>query len=240
MKPETQWYLVEALARARGSIGMRDDYESKQRELSHFAGVLAAFRYAGDVSQDEEHDWYRKMLVALGYEAPDPPPPGVSRAIYLGDPENRPTAPPEEITPTFIRSHPGPDREFEVFGGRLRVISIEVYDVAVALRWRVSPEPDITMAFPDESTELERDLVGLEDWARDDLRMKAHQMLRMRRLYRFVLTDDVGTDYVQRGLHHGGGGGVMSGDAEFRPAPPETASTLTFSWLNLRVPVVLR
>ena len=240
MKPEVQWYLVETLARARGNLGIRDDYESKQRELSHFAGVMAAFRYQGDVTQEEEHDWYRKMLVALGYEAPDPPPPGVSQAIYLGDPEKRPPPTPAEITPTFIRSHPGPDQEFEVFGGRLRIIAIEVYDVAAVSRWRVSPEPDITMAFPDESIALELDLVGLEDWAADDLRMKAHQMLRMRRLYRFELTDDVGTDYVQRGLHHGGGAGVMSGEAEFRPAPPDTASILTFSWVNLKVPVALR
>jgi hypothetical protein len=49
-------------------VGIRDDYEAKQNGLSHFAGVLAAFRYMGDITQDEEHAWYRKMLVALGYE----------------------------------------------------------------------------------------------------------------------------------------------------------------------------
>jgi len=240
VNPEAQWYLVETLARARGNLGIRDDYESKQRTLSHFAGVLAAFRYQDGMTQEEEHDWYRKMLVALGYEAPDLPPPGVAAAIHLGDPEKRPPPPPAEITPTFLRSQAGPDQEFEVFGGQLRVISIEIYDVAAVLRWRVSPEPDITMAFPDESTALELDLVGLEDWAADDLRMKAQQMLRTRRLYRFELTDDVETEYTQRGLHHGGGGGVMSGDAEFRPAPPTTASMLTLSWLNLEVHLPLR
>jgi len=144
-------------------------------------------------------------------------------------------------SPAFIRSHPGPNQEFEVFGGQLRIISIEVYDIAVVIRWRASPEPDIARAFPSESAELERDLAGLEDWAADDLRMKAQQRLRMMRLYRFELKDDVGTEYVQRGQQHGGGGGgVMSGEAEFRPAPPPAASTLTFSWLNLRVPVPLR
>ena len=32
----------------------------------------------------------------------------------------------------------------------------------------------------------------------------------------------------------------MSGDAEFRPAPPTTASMLTMSWLNLEVQLPLR
>jgi len=240
MKPEAQWYLVETLARARGNLGMRNDFESKRLELNHFAGVLAGFRYLGAMSQDEEHAWHRKMVVALGHEAPEPPRPGVASAISRGVPEKRPAPPPADITPTFVRSLPGPDQEFEVFGGRLRIISIEIYDVAVALRWRVSPEPDITVVFPDESTALELDLIGLEDWAADDLRSKAQQMLRMVRLYRFELTDDVGTDYVQRGINHGGGRGVMSGEAEFRPAPPATASTLAFSWLNLSVPVPLQ
>jgi len=104
VNPEAQWYLVETLARARGNLGIRDDYESKQRTLSHFAGVLAAFRYQDGMTQEEEHDWYRKMLVALGYEAPDLPPPGVAAAIHLGDPEKRPPPPPAEITPTFLRS----------------------------------------------------------------------------------------------------------------------------------------
>jgi hypothetical protein len=240
MKPEAQWYLVEALARARGHLGILDDYESKQRAMSHFAGVLAAFRYQGDVTQEEEQDWYRKMLVVQGYEPPDPPPPGVAQAIYLGDPEKRPPPLPAEIAPTFIRSQRGPDQEFEVFNGRLRVISIEIYDVAAVIRWRVWPEPVITLAFPEESAALELDLIGLEEWAADDLRMKGHEMLRRMRLYRFELTDDVGTDYVQRGQRHGGAGGVTSGEAEFRPSPPGSASTLTISWLNLRVPVALQ
>jgi len=92
--------LVEALSRASGHLGLRDDYEFKQRELSHFAGVLAAFRYIGDVTQEEEHDWYRKMLVALGYDTPDPAPPGVAQAIYVGDPKKRPPPSPPETQPS--------------------------------------------------------------------------------------------------------------------------------------------
>jgi len=239
VKPEAQWYLVEALSSARGQRGLRDDYEAKQNLLSHFAGVLAAFRYVGDVTQDEEHAWYRKMLVALGYEPPEPAPAGVSQAIYVGDPEKRPTPPPPENAPVFVRSHPGPDQEFEVHGGRLRIIAVEVYDVAVVLRWTASPEPDLSLAFPDEAAALESDLAGLEDWAADDLRRKGEHKFRTMRLYRFDLADDVGTEHLQHGRSHGGGGGVMSGEAEFRPAPPPTASALVLSWLDLQVELPL-
>lgn len=240
VEPETQWYLVEALANARADAGARDDYEAKQRTLSHFAGVLAGFRYLIAVTQEEEQTWYRKMLAALGYELPDPPPPGISQAIYVGDPKKRPAARPEsEQAPAFVRSHPGPDQEFELYGGKLRVIAIEVYDSSVVVRWRVAPEPDISLAFPTEAEALERDMEGLEDWAVEELRRKADQRMRRRRLYRFGLRDDVGTSYFQRGHRSGGGGGLMTGEAEFQPAPPPNVTSLVFSWFSLEVPIPL-
>ena len=173
MKPEAQWYLVEALASARGQLGIRDDYEAKRTQLSHFAGVLAGFRYLGAVTQEEEQDWYRRMLVVLGYELPDPAPPGVGQSIYVGDPAKRPPRPEPRSVPVFIRSQPGPEEEFEIYGGKLRVIAVEFYDSAVAIRWRVAPPPDIASAFPNEAAALEQDLIGLEEWAAEDLRKKA-------------------------------------------------------------------
>src|ERR1035441_6508941 len=119
MKPEAQWYLVEALGNARAHLGIRDDYESRQLELRYFAGVLAGFRYLDVVTQEEEQVWYRKMLIALGYDPPEPAPPGVARAIYTGDPKKRETTPEPESTPQFVRSIPGPDEELEVHGGKL-------------------------------------------------------------------------------------------------------------------------
>jgi hypothetical protein len=239
VKPEAQWYLVEQLSLARGLLGIRDDYEAKQNALAHFAGVLAAFRYVGDVTQDEEHAWYRRMLVALGYELPDTPSPGTAQAIYVGDPAKRPVHPPQpDLAPVFVRSLPGPDDEFEIYGGRLRIIAIEIYDTVVAVRWRVAPEPDIALAFPQESAALEQDLEGLEDWAVDDLRAKGRQRLRTMRLYRrFVLTDDVGTAYMTKGSSSGGGNHEMTGEARFQPGVPPTASVLTLSWLGLEVPI---
>jgi hypothetical protein len=238
VKPETQWYLAEALSDARGRLGIRDDYETKQNQLSHFAGVLAAFRYAGDVTQVEEHLWFRKMLVALGYEPPDPVPPGTAQAIYVGDPAKRPaTTRQPDTAPEFIRSQPGPEAELDLHGGRIRVIAVEFYDTEVVVRWRVSPEPDVAVVFAAEMEALEQDLVGLEDWAAAELRDTGRQKLRMMRLYKFGLTDDLGTRFVPKGSGHGGRPHEMSGNARFEPSTPSGASMLTLSWLGLDVPI---
>ena len=239
VKPEAQWYLVEQLSMARASLGVRNDYEAKRGLHSHFAGVLAAFRYVGDITQDEENEWNRKMLVALGYELPDPPPPGTSQAVYLGDPGKRPAHPLQPSDPpVFIRAQSGPDREFEIHGGRLRVITVEFYDSVVVVRWRVSPDPDLALAFPEETLALEQDLVGLEDWASEELRSKGRRSLIMMRLFRgFSLTDDLGTSYMPKGQSHGGQPGERSGQSRFLPAVPSSASVLTFTWLGLDVPI---
>lgn len=238
MKPEFQWYLVEALSDARAHLGIRDDYEAKKDQLSRFGGVLAGFRYLGAVTQDEENDWRRRMVVALGYQLPDPAPRGVSQAIYVGDPAKRPPPAQPPSAPVFIRSQPGLDQEFEIHGGKLRIIAVQFYDSTVTIRWQVSPQPDIPSVFPDETAALEDDLIGLEEWAAQDLRQKGHQKLAMMRLYKFGLRDDLCTSYAQLllGSSHGGNERRMTGDAEFKAPPPE-ASVLVFSWLGLDVPI---
>jgi hypothetical protein len=118
---------------------------ARQKQLSHFAGVVAGFRYLGELTQDEEQAWCRKMLVAVGYEPPEPAGAGVAQFMYLGDPKKRPTERAVPVTPpAFMASHSGPDREFEVHGGRFRVISVECYDTAVTVRWRLAPGPKIS------------------------------------------------------------------------------------------------
>jgi hypothetical protein len=107
----------------------------------------------------------------------------------------------------------------------------------VLARWRVTPEPDITSVFPEEAAALEQDLGGLEDWAAEDLRRKGLQELRIRRLYKFGLTDDLDTSYISIGFGHSGGPGEMAGEARFKPASPATASLLTLSWIGLEVPI---
>jgi hypothetical protein len=129
--------------------------------------------------------------LSLGYEVPVSARPGISRAIYVGDPAKRPARPEPRSTPSFLRSQPGPDREYENYGAKLRVIAAEFYDTALAIRWRVSPPPDVASAFPDEAAALERDVIGLEEWAAEDLRKKGLQTLAMTRLYEFELRDDL-------------------------------------------------
>jgi hypothetical protein len=166
VKASAQWYLVEMLYRARARFDVIDSHQTRRDQLSHFAGILAAFRYMGDLAQDEEHDWGNRMRTALGPEVYDVGPPGPSRAVCVGELANGPDRQQLERDPEFIRSMPGPDREFDVHGGRIRIIALDFYDSVLAVRWRVSPHPEVTSVFPDEADALELDLVGLEDWGR--------------------------------------------------------------------------
>ncbi len=119
------------------------------------------------------------------------------------------------------------------------MLAAEIYDTQVAVRWRVAPEPTISSVFPDEVAQLARDVKGTDAWAAEELRRNAEGRLRMMRLYRFGLADDVGTAYRSMGGGHGGGANEMSGEAKFAPAPPEPASTLTFTWLDVAVEIAL-
>ena len=237
VKPEAQWYLVETLSNARGRLGLHDDYEAKRNQLSRFAGALAAFRYLGSVTQQEEEDWNRRMCVALGYEVPESPPSSASGSIYVLD-HSKPHLPQPPSAPVFIRSQSGPNQEFEIHGGKLWILAVEFYDSATMIKFRVSPEPGIASVFSEEAAALERDLVGLEDWAAEDLRKKAHDTLATMRLYSFGLRDDLGTSYAQLGLrlHNVGFPSGMTGEAEYQAPLPE-ASLLVFSWLGLEVPI---
>jgi hypothetical protein len=82
-----------------------------------------------------------------------------------------PNGPLDHNAEAFLCSFP--DEEFEDRGGKLRVIAVEFYDSAVAIRWRVSPQPNIASVFPEETAALEQDLIGLEEWATEDLRRRA-------------------------------------------------------------------
>ena len=216
MEQEIRWYLVEATAQARGDARHRDDYGQRQQTLAGFGGRLDALVYVGAISDDERNEWHRKMLVALGYELPDPPPPGAMQAIFVGDPRYVPEPVPQPPVPDFIRSVPGPLEQIELHGVRLRVLSVEMYDVAVEVRWRAVPDP-------------ESDLLGLEEWAADELRRKASRPL-VHRLFEFTLRDDLGTDFVPLGGGRRGGGNETTGDSRFHPAVPPGAGRLTLTW----------
>lgn len=241
MKREVQWYLAEALANARAQVDRPGAGERREVVLASYFAALRAFKYLEALSEDDERDWHNRMLLALGITPPPPAGPGASQAVFIGDPNAAPrasAAPP--VLPRFVRSVPGPNAEFEQHGGVLRVVAAEIYDTMVAIRWRVAPEPDVFAAFPSEALQLAHDLEGLEAWAVDELRRKAEQRLRMMRLYNFELTDDAGTEYWSSGHGHGGGAYGITGEAEFLPAPPSTATNLTLTWLGMAVEIPFR
>jgi hypothetical protein len=241
VKPEVQWYLAEALANTRAQVDRPGAADRREVVLAGYVAALRAFKYLEALSEEEERDWHDRMLIALGITPPPPAGPGVTQAVYTGDPNAAPrpeAAPP--VLPRFMRSVPGPNAEFEQHGGVLRVVAAEIYDTMVAIRWRVAPEPDVYAAFPSEAIQLAHDVDGLETWAADELRKKAKQRLRMMRLYIFELTDDVGTEYWSPGYGHGGGPNGMRGEAEFLPSPPPSATKLTLTWLGMPIEIPLR
>lgn len=148
MDEPTRWYLIEAVANARADPFAKTGYDHKQRIASHFAGALSTLRYQESITQEEENAWYRRMPLGLGYELPDPPPPGVASAVYLGDPDERPEPPGVSEPTKLVRTIRGSGRSIDFHGGKLRIEAVEVFDSAVVIRWEVTPDLDIWQAFP--------------------------------------------------------------------------------------------
>ncbi len=231
VRQEVQWYLAEGLAAIRAQPGS-DSTERRQLVFASFGAKLDALRYVEEISEEERLDWHNRLLIALGIEPLPPAEPGTVRGIWLGlgtPPAPAPRTPP----PAFLRSWPGPDQEWDYHGGRFRVIALELYDTMLNIRWRVAPEPDLTAVFPAEAAQLARDVAGVDEWAQQELQRKAERLLRMRRLFRFALQDDLGTEYLHRGGGSHGGSGGTTGEAEFVPIPPPNATRLELSWLDL-------
>jgi hypothetical protein len=233
VREEVQWYLAEHLANARAMMGLPDALDRRHSTMTGFASALDALRYVGELTEEEQRDWNDRMLIAVGVTPPESAPCGVARAIFVGNPKDLERR--EEATPTFERSVPGPNAEFDFYGGKLRVIAADIYDTAVDVRWRVAPEPDIDAVFPSEVAQMSRDTEGTQDWAAEHLQKKGRDHLRMMRLYRFELSDDDGTPYTHSGGGSGGRPGEMSGTARFSPAPSADASVLTLTWHSLQV-----
>ena len=116
MRQEVQWYLAEALAYARGMKGVSRRENQSERILASFSGGLAALRYVGEVTADEENDWRERMRVALGITA--------NRIVVRVAGQDEPPlsvtpAPVRRVRyPRFVRSIPGLDTEYELYGGR--------------------------------------------------------------------------------------------------------------------------
>jgi len=238
-----QVYLADRLSIARTRPEGVEVIEWRRQMLAGFGGAMEALVAAGAMSSDEVSDWSNRMHVALGLEPlePLPPPPPVlhhGRTIYIGEgePPPRPPAPP---LARFLGLIPvsNPD-QLVPFGGRVQILGIERYDSKAAVAWRLAPIPDPEIQFASELSDHERDTQGLPNAERQMMRRQFLQQLNGpgREL---GLSDDVGTEYHRMGGRHSSNGQECTGRAQFAPAVPETASTLTIHWGDLRFPVSL-
>ena len=236
VRQEIQLYLAEALANARAmkDVPRRENHSGVT--MPGFSGQLTALRYVNELTADEETDWADRMRLALGMTA--------NRIVLRVARDSQalpPTRPQMSRGPfaQFVRSIPGPDTEYELYGGRLRIVAVEVYDTMVNVRWRAAPEPDVSAVFAEEADQLAHDVEGTDAWAAEELKRKAEKRLRMFRLYDFGLTDDLGTAYHSKGGGRGSHGIGTTGEANFAPAPPANASLLTITLLGLEVEIPL-
>lgn len=237
MQPEAQAYLAGRLAHLRT---MAAPHNRERPDLAEYAwaqigGALEALRAVGAVTDDEYADWVARAAEAAGRQG------GSRIAVFQGASSGTrsvaavrrmpggpgaPRVPPSPPQPgRFLRLVPAPDDEREWFGGRLRFIGIEVYDVEVGLLWRMAPIPDMRLALPEETAALERDLEGLPEEERRHARLRqGHNPFQLTQ--RFTVSDDAGTQYSVRGGSGGGGGDVYRGTLMVQPAPPPEAGEL--------------
>jgi hypothetical protein len=206
--------------------------------LSHFAGVLAGFRYQGLMTQAEEEAWNRKMTIALGWTLPDPPWAGVAQFVRL-EGDDLPSVPELDLTkPAVLRRLSGSeDAVSDYHGSRFRITGVDICDSSTVVEWRVSPEPDVTSLFPEDFAALEEELETVDDWAAAELRKKGWDAFIREKVYVFQLADDIGTQYQQTRQMGHLRSDIATGAVTFKPTVPDTASELVLTWHDVELPV---
>jgi len=241
MNQGAQRYLAERLMVARDRPSQIEIFQWRQQMLAGFGGAIEALRAADAMDPDEVHDWNNRMHVALGLEPLDPLPPGFkgARMVLVGE-DDRPPPRPTVPVARFLELIPVADADREVpFGGRLQILGIERYDSMGAVAWRMAPLPDTEIQYADELRDHERDTEGLPESERRMLRQRLlHQLNRATR-YKFVVSDNLGTEYHDTGGGWSGGGNEQTGRVRFMPGIPKGASILTVRWdeLTFHVPI---
>jgi hypothetical protein len=239
MDPEAQAHLAGLISGARaGPIGTSSD-EWKTNTFRGFSSALSALQAVGAVTIDEGQDWTSRMLVALGEEPLEPPPPGFRGARFISfgaRPPRPPDVPPSSVFLGLVSVNE-PDRPLD-YGGRVQILGVELYSTKVAVAWRLAPEPDYKVLFADELAAQERDLEGVPDLQREQLRRQLLHHLKVQRKH-LELSDDVGTEYHHMGGGSSGGGGEQVGRTQFAPAVPHRASRLSISWDELVFDIAL-
>jgi len=119
-------------------------------------------------------------------------------------------------SPHFVRSIPGPDTEYELYGGRLRIVGVEVYDTMVGVGWRAAPKPDVAAVFvyhtmvrmrqralplrpTDPAVKHAHDVERNGGWPTEETRGKLRKHLALMLHSHIGLADDVGTVYADLG-----------------------------------------
>jgi hypothetical protein len=125
------------------------------------------------------------------------------------------------------------------FGGRVQILGIERYDIKVVVVWRIAPLPDPEKQFASEIAAEELDSEGLPEAERQMMRHQHLSRLHARGVEKLTISDDVNTEYHNRGGGSGGGGAERVGRSEFMPAIPEEARRLEIQWENLEFTVPL-
>jgi hypothetical protein len=236
MRQQVQWYLAEGLANIRARV---DRPGGGQSDLASFAAKLDALSYVDEITEDERQDWYGRLLAALGIESSMASPGALGTSAQVLRPTGRSAVPSREPRrPAFVRMWLGPDREYALAGGEIRVISLELYDTMLSIRWRIAPVPELSALFPTEMAQFAHDVEGVEDWAEKELRSKAERRL-WHRLLQFSLGDDAGTEYLRMGGNSSGGPLGWSGEAHFKPVPPDEATKLELAWFELVIELPL-
>jgi hypothetical protein len=248
MNEGAQRYLAQRLSVAREQPSGTDVLNWRRQMLGGFGGALEALQWAGVISTDEQADWSNRMQVAVGVPPRAPIPPrtntansvsATGRAIYIGEGEPPPRPAPPPLA-RFLGLMPveAPDQALP-FGGRVQILGLERYDTKVVVVWRIAPLPDPEKQFASELAAEELDSQGLPDAERQMMRHQHLSRLHARGGEKVSLSDDLNTEYHNRGGGSGGSGAERVGRSEFMPAMPEVAAQLTVHWNDLAFMVAL-
>lgn len=241
-------YLAQRVSAARERPAGTDVLSWRQQMLGNIGGALEALRWAEVITPEEQADWSNRVHLAVGLAPLDPLPPPTTtrnsgfargRAIYIGEGEPPPRPAPPPIA-RFLRLIPVDLADQALpFGGRVQILGIERYDTKVVVVWRIAPLPDLEKQFASEIAAEELDSEGLPEAERQMMRHQHLSRLHARGFEKLTLSDDVNTEYHNRGGGSGGGGAERVGRSEFMPAIPEEARRLAIHWEDLEFTVPL-
>ncbi len=238
MTPDVQKHLLELLEFIRYARRRGDD-EHTNALLSNMSAALQALKVAGAMTPAEYDEWGQRASTSadlFGIGKPE----GGSGQMYVAQ---RAFAAPglpattlqaQALAPRFSRLVMGPDEQ-DFYGGRLRILALEVYDTQVVVAWRVAPLPDPSAIAGRELDLLRGATQGLPEPERK--RLGAELALEsMSYLWQaFVISDDLGTVYRLLGSSADAGrsGNEISGRLVVEPSVAPAASMIDVDVLDI-------